>query len=252
MGAVRVATVRAPEPFIPLTMLKEPVVFGIVMAGFFSIGTIIGLSIFIPLYVELVLAIRQRLGRRADRLHGRGDAGLDGGGPADVAVGPLQARAGLRRRSAIVALIIFAVWPAGLSLAPVTVLIALGGAGMGPMYPATTVIIQNAVPLHQLGIATGTLNFFRSLGGAIIVAVFAAIVLGGLDAGGALHARQTVECRVVGAAAFAATVPARSSSRRLHFLGHCDASRDRGIRGAAACAVRRCRYKDRNERLRPQ
>src|SRR6185295_15011218 len=40
---------RAPEPFIPLTMLKEPVVLRIVVAGFFCIGTIIGLSIFVPL-----------------------------------------------------------------------------------------------------------------------------------------------------------------------------------------------------------
>jgi hypothetical protein len=39
------------------------------------------------------------------------------------------------------------------------------------------------VPLHQLGTATGTLNFFRLLGGAIIVAVFGAIVLGGADPG---------------------------------------------------------------------
>ena len=62
------------------TMLKEPVVFGIVVAGFFSIGTIIGLSIFIPLYIELVLRpLGQRLRPRADRLHGRGDARLDGG-----------------------------------------------------------------------------------------------------------------------------------------------------------------------------
>jgi hypothetical protein len=52
------------------------------------------------------------------------------------------------------------------------------------MYPATTLIIQNAVPPHQFGIATGTLNFFRQLGGAIIVAAFAAIVLGGLDTSG--------------------------------------------------------------------
>src|SRR5262249_26330131 len=29
---------RAPEPFIPLAMLEEPVVFGVVVAGFFSIG----------------------------------------------------------------------------------------------------------------------------------------------------------------------------------------------------------------------
>src|SRR5207247_9554637 len=31
-------------------------------------------------------------------------------------------------------------------------------------------------PLHQLGIATGTLSFFRQLGGALVVAIFAAIV----------------------------------------------------------------------------
>jgi hypothetical protein len=47
---------HAAEPFIPLTMLAEPVVLGIAAAGFFSIGTIVGLSIFIPIYVELVLA----------------------------------------------------------------------------------------------------------------------------------------------------------------------------------------------------
>jgi hypothetical protein len=38
--------------------------------------------------------------------------------------------------------------------------------------------MQNAVRLHQLGTATGALNFFRLLGGAVIVAIFGAIVLG--------------------------------------------------------------------------
>jgi len=46
------------------------------------------------------------------------------------------------------------------------------------MYPLSTIVMQNAVKPHQLGTATGTLNFFRTLGGAIIVAVFGAIVLG--------------------------------------------------------------------------
>jgi hypothetical protein len=53
------------------------------------------------------------------------------------------------------------------------------------MYVVTTVLMQNTVPLHQLGTATGTLNFFRLLGGAIIVAVFGAFILGGLDPSGA-------------------------------------------------------------------
>ena len=52
------------------------------------------------------------------------------------------------------------------------------------MYPVTTTIIQNAVAPHQLGTATGALNFARLLGGAIIVAAFGAIVLGGIDTGG--------------------------------------------------------------------
>src|SRR5262249_43329877 len=77
----------------------------------------------------------------------------------------------------IAAMIVFALVPADLTLIEATILLAVGGAGMGPMWPATTVIIQNAGPLHQLGIATGTLSFFRQLGGALVVAIFAAIVL---------------------------------------------------------------------------
>src|SRR5207244_13287795 len=71
--------------------------------------------------------------------------------------------------------------PGDLTLLEATLLLAVGGAGVGPMWPATTVIIQNAVPLHQLGIATGTLSFFRQLGGALVVAIFAAIVLTGVQ-----------------------------------------------------------------------
>jgi Na+/H+ antiporter NhaC len=48
------------------------------------------------------------------------------------------------------------------------------------------VTTQNAVPPHEMGTATGTANFFRSLGGAFIVAVFGAIVLGGTGMGGAV------------------------------------------------------------------
>ena len=45
----------APEPFIPLAVLREPIVGATAAAGFFSVGVIIGLTIFLPLYFELVL-----------------------------------------------------------------------------------------------------------------------------------------------------------------------------------------------------
>jgi hypothetical protein len=47
----------------------------------------------------------------------------------------------------------------------------------------STLVTQNSVKPHQMGTATGTLNFFRTLGGALIVAVFGALVLGGISDG---------------------------------------------------------------------
>ena len=178
--------VKAPEPFIPLTMLQEPVVAGIVVAGFFSIGTVVGLSIFVPLYMELVL------GHSASASGAALIAFMCGATLGSMLAGRLMSRVEHYKRVPVVALPLgiaavaaFAVWPGGLSLLEVMALLACAGAGIGPMYPTTTLMIQNAVPPHQFGVATGTLAFFRQLGGAIIVAVFGAIVLGGIDAGGA-------------------------------------------------------------------
>ena len=68
----------------------------------------------------------------------------------------------------------------------VEILLAVISIGLGTLLPVTLVTTQNAVPPHEMGTATGTANFFRSLGGAFIVAVFGAIVLGGTSMGGAV------------------------------------------------------------------
>ncbi len=59
------------------------------------------------------------------------------------------------------------------------VMLALLSMGIGTILPLSTIATQNAVEPHQLGIATAAMNFFRSLGGALIVAAFGTIVLGG-------------------------------------------------------------------------
>ncbi len=46
---------RTPEPFIPLAVLRAPIVGATAAAGFFSVGVIIGLTIYMPVYFELVL-----------------------------------------------------------------------------------------------------------------------------------------------------------------------------------------------------
>jgi MFS family permease len=73
-----------------------------------------------------------------------------------------------------------AIWPASTPIWLVLVLLMVIGAGLGTLFPVSTVCLQNAVVRSQMGVATGAANFFRALFSALVVAVLGAIVLGGL------------------------------------------------------------------------
>ena len=83
------------------------------------------------------------------------------------------------------------------------------GFGVGAVFPVTTVSMQNAVSGRHMGIATGALNFFRSLGSALVVALLGAIVLGGIGASGGVS---------VEALARTASEPALAYAFRFVFL----------------------------------
>src|SRR5262249_12656345 len=102
---------------------------------------------------------------------------------------------------AIAALVLLAALPADLPLAAVLSGLGLVGTGMGALFPVTTVAVQNAVKPYQLGTATGAIDFLRQLSGALIVAAFGAIVLGG--GGGIGHPGLTLETLAVQKDAFA-------------------------------------------------
>ncbi len=175
--AGRLLTAR--EPLIPLAILRDRVTAAITSAAFFSIGTIIGVTIFTPLYCEMVLGA---------------SASISGlaliGFMAGCTLGSLMSGrllVGLKHYMRVptvgllIAIAVFgflAIEPAALPLAGFASLLTVLGVALGPMYPTSTIVMQNAVRPHQMGIATGTLNFFRLLGGAIVVAVFGAIVFG--------------------------------------------------------------------------
>ena len=183
---------RAPEPFIPLAVMRNRVVGTATIAAFCAIGTITGLSIFVPLYLELVLLLPASasgfmlIGFMAGTVIG------------SLAAGRLLGRVPHYKRlpaaglcAAIAALAALAANPAGLPLPAIALIVAIIGLGLGPMYPLSTVVIQNVVLLHQFGTATGLLNFFRLLGGAFLVAGFGAILFGGI--GAALHDPEAVK-----------------------------------------------------------
>ena len=46
----------------------------------------------------------------------------------------------------------------------------IAGIGVGPTFSVPTIVIQNAVPFRQLGVATSNLTFFRQIGGTIALA----------------------------------------------------------------------------------
>ena len=84
----------------------------------------------------------------------------------------------------VAALTILATWPGRLPLALVELLLTLAGIGIGTHFPITVVAVQNASDPAHLGVATAALNFLRSLGSAVGVAVCGAILLGhGVAAG---------------------------------------------------------------------
>jgi MFS family permease len=89
---------------------------------------------------------------------------------------------------AAVILMPLVIFPAQLSIAVVASLMLVAGAGMGTVFPITTVSVQNAVLPWQLGTATGVVNFVRSLASALLVALYGAFLFGGVGVeGGGAH-----------------------------------------------------------------
>jgi EmrB/QacA subfamily drug resistance transporter len=181
--ARRLAT--APEPFIPLSLVREPLIGLTIAAAFFAIGTVIGLSIMVPLYLDLVLGFSASGGGIALIAYVVGTTLGSLWSGRTIARITHYKRVPLWSLPVSIATLLWLAWqPAGWSLVGICLVLAVNGFGVGTMYPFSTIVTQNAVKPHQFGIATGTLNFFRQLGGAIIVAVFAAIIVGGLDSAG--------------------------------------------------------------------
>ena len=51
----------------------------------------------------------------------------------------------------------------------------IAGLGVGPTFAVFTLIVQNAVPFHMLGVATSNLTFFRQIGGTVALAIVGTI-----------------------------------------------------------------------------
>jgi EmrB/QacA subfamily drug resistance transporter len=175
---------RAPEPLIPLFVLKHPIVRCAIVANAFGWGSIIGLNVFLPMYLQGVMALspsRAGLSLVVFMVALNTSAGLAGQVLGRVRHYKLLPMGGLLLA---VAAITNLAWHAN-DMTPLSfeVTLILIGAGFGPLPSLTAVAMQNVVPRHQFGISVGTMNFSRNLFATMLIAIFGAIVLAGAPAG---------------------------------------------------------------------
>jgi MFS family permease len=95
-----------------------------------------------------------------------------------VASGQIVARTGRYRRLMLGALVVMAVGLAMLTQlraeTPLPILWAwmfVTGVGVGPMFAVFPLIVQNSVPVTQIGVASSNVSFFQQVGGTVGLAI---------------------------------------------------------------------------------
>jgi MFS family permease len=101
-----------------------------------------------------------------------------------IVTGQLNLRLGSYKISAVsgsvlvaIGMILFARMGDATQRADVILAMIIAGTGMGLLQPVYTVAVQNVAPRNQMGAATASTAFFRSIGSTMGVAVFGSVLL---------------------------------------------------------------------------
>jgi MFS family permease len=208
--------ITAPEPLIPISILRNPVIRCAIAANAFGWGSIIGLNVFLPIYLQRVMGLSPAnagLSLVAFMVALNTCAGFAGQVLGRVRHYKLLPMAALLVSIAAVTSL---GWRAD-DMTPLSfeLTLILIGAGFGPLPSLTAVAMQNMVARHQLGISVGTMNFSRNLYATMLIAVFGAIVLAGTAAG------QSVESTLqagISATAFGRVFFVAAASMTIAFI----------------------------------
>jgi EmrB/QacA subfamily drug resistance transporter len=167
---------RAAEPIIPLTLFGSAVFRVATALGFFIGLAMFGAIIFIPLFLQLVYGVSPTSsGLRMLPLM----LGLLG---ASIVSGRVISRIGRYKAFPVAGTAITSLGMLLLSrlevdtppgLASVYMLVV--GIGIGLVMQVLVLVVQNDAPARDVGVATSTATFFRSMGGSLGVALFGAI-----------------------------------------------------------------------------
>jgi EmrB/QacA subfamily drug resistance transporter len=172
---------NAEEPFLPLQLMGGTVVPYGMAAGGCGMGAMLGLTVHLPLYYEVVYHLSaSEAGLGLIPLAAISTVG-------SAIAGQTMARSKHYKRVAIIGNSCSAVVGCVLALTTpplwgLLALLSLFALGLGTTFPISVVSLQNAVSRSQVGSITGAMNFFRTLMASFMVAAFSAILLMALGA----------------------------------------------------------------------
>ena len=169
---VLLAERRAKEPLIPSFLLTNPIfVVGVVVTFLTAIVTYGGVM-FLPLFVQGVV------GSSATNAGMVLMPAMLSGVASAIIAGQIISRTGHYRVLAIVAasvlaagVYLFTLLDTESSSAHAIRFAVVAGVGVGAIVPTIIISVQNAFPHHMLGVVTSSIQFFRSIGGAVGTAI---------------------------------------------------------------------------------
>jgi len=173
----------AEEPLIPTGILKNPTVVISVLTATLAMGVMIGMGLYYPIYLQVIYHMSPSVSGLWLALPSLGV--LTG---AMLAGRIVAATKGQKYKMVpLVGLVVgaaaygvLAAMVADLPFWGFVAVLFVGNLGIGTVLPVSTVVTQSAVERHQMGTVTGVMNFFRSLGGTLLAAVFGGVLFGGI------------------------------------------------------------------------
>jgi EmrB/QacA subfamily drug resistance transporter len=169
---------RSPEPVIPLGMFRDPIISVCSVCAFVLGMGMFGVIIYLPLFMQGVLGVSAtQSGNLLTPLMMGAVAGSIVGGQTVSRTGRYKAMALAGSMLVAAGMVVFARLSAVSPRLHVVYGMVISGLGMGLLQPVYTLAVQNVAPRKQMGAATSSTIFFRSIGSTVGVAAFGSIML---------------------------------------------------------------------------
>lgn len=174
---------RAQEAILPLPLFRDRVVWTSSLGATLVSVAMFGATMFIPLFIQGVV------GTSATKSGAVMTPMMLAMIATSIASGQVMTRRRRYKANALfgvvvtaAGLVLLAVMDEGTSYAVVLRNMIVFGVGLGATMPVFTLSVQNAVEPRDLGVATSSVQFLRSLGGSVGGAVFGAVLADRLGA----------------------------------------------------------------------